>query len=531
MSYQNEYNQRINVPTDVVINLSAIQVSGQTYRVTAQVCIESGGVAKTMRIYIVQVLDYWPASPNYHRNGFKQAATTQDITLNPGQCQQIQRDFTFDTESWNNRQNIRIIAWAQRPLSAAPAEVYNAAFIAWPFMADCNGNSIPDECDLSCDNPGCSSYPGCGQSQNCNGNNIPDECETDCNGNGVPDDCDILYGTSPDCDGNGVPDECQPGGTSDCNSNGVADLCDIFNGTSADCNRNAVPDECDILGGTSGDCNNNWIPDECELAPPAYVEAADNCVDARIVCPGTVYMGTTVGATVDGSATCGYSSTTPDVWYLYEPVGNGLLTVSLCGSAYDTVLSVHTGCPGTTSNQIACNDNYCGNQSQINNLVVQNRRKYWIRVSGRSGAVGSFVLTVSGPRCAYSAVDCNYNGVLDECDIANCPPNDPSCQDCNHNDVPDGCDIANGTSQDANGNGVPDECEGCAGQLMADANCDGAVNAFDIDAFVLALTNPTAWEAQYGANCDIECVCDCNEDGEINAFDIDPFVDILTGLK
>jgi hypothetical protein len=69
----------------------------------------------------------------------------------------------------------------------------------------------------------------------------------------------------------------------------------------------------------------------------------------------------------------------------------------------------------------------------------------------------------------------------------------------------------------------------CGSQLLGDANCDGLVNAFDIDAFVLALTNPSAWIAQYGADCDILCTCDCDGSGEINAFDIDPFVDILTG--
>ena len=36
------------------------------------------------------------------------------------------------------------------------------------------------------------------------------ECppELDCNGNGVPDACDIAAGTSVDADGDGVPDEC-----------------------------------------------------------------------------------------------------------------------------------------------------------------------------------------------------------------------------------------------------------------------------------------------------------------------------------
>ncbi len=59
-----------------------------------------------------------------------------------------------------------------------------------------------------------------------------------------------------------------------------------------------------------------------------------------------------------------------------------------------------------------------------------------------------------------------------------------------------------------------------------DLNCDGAVNAFDIDAFVLALTDPAAYAVAY-PDCDIR-LADLNADGTINVFDIDPFVDALT---
>lgn len=52
-----------------------------------------------------------------------------------------------------------------------------------------------------------------GTSEDCNGNGIPDECElesNDCNNNGIPDECDIANGTSPDVNPtDGVPDECQ----------------------------------------------------------------------------------------------------------------------------------------------------------------------------------------------------------------------------------------------------------------------------------------------------------------------------------
>jgi hypothetical protein len=43
----------------------------------------------------------------------------------------------------------------------------------------------------------------------CNSNCIPDLFEDDCNGNDVPDDCDIAAGTSIDCNTNGTPDECE----------------------------------------------------------------------------------------------------------------------------------------------------------------------------------------------------------------------------------------------------------------------------------------------------------------------------------
>jgi len=59
-----------------------------------------------------------------------------------------------------------------------------------------------------------------------------------------------------------------------------------------------------------------------------------------------------------------------------------------------------------------------------------------------------------------------------------------------------------------------------------DMNCDGLINAFDIDPFTLALTDPAGYQAAY-PNCNI-MNGDVNGDGAVNAFDIDPFVDLLT---
>jgi photosystem II stability/assembly factor-like uncharacterized protein len=64
--------------------------------------------------------------------------------------------------------------------------------------------------------------------------------------------------------------------------------------------------------------------------------------------------------------------------------------------------------------------------------------------------------------------------------------------------------------------------------VPADMNGDTMVNAFDIDAFVLALTDPAAFAVQY-PTVDVIANGDINGDGLLNAFDIDGFVGVLTG--
>ena len=62
---------------------------------------------------------------------------------------------------------------------------------------------------------------------------------------------------------------------------------------------------------------------------------------------------------------------------------------------------------------------------------------------------------------------------------------------------------------------------------FGDLNCDGTVNLFDIDAFVLALTDSTGYDAAY-PDCD-RSLADIDKNGDVNLFDIDPFVELLTG--
>ncbi len=133
--------------------------------------------------------------------------------------------------------------------------------------ADCDGNLIPDFCDIR-DCPSGDFFCG-----DCNANSVPDGCDVDpsdpdgdgdvsadCQpvgdiGNGIPDECDIDpldpdgdgY-VSDNCNGNTVPDECEP----DCNGNGVTDDCDISSGSSQDCDSSNVPDECEASAEPAG---------------------------------------------------------------------------------------------------------------------------------------------------------------------------------------------------------------------------------------------------------------------------------------
>lgn len=66
--------------------------------------------------------------------------------------------------------------------------------------------------------------------------------------------------------------------------------------------------------------------------------------------------------------------------------------------------------------------------------------------------------------------------------------------------------------------------------VKADANCDGTVNNFDIDAFVMGLVEgQAAWNAA-GYTCDYYCALDINGDGSVDNFDIDPFTQCLITL-
>jgi hypothetical protein len=123
---------------------------------------------------------------------------------------------------------------------------------------------------------------------------------------------------------------------------------------------------------------------------------SNTCSSATLIAVPGSYAGTTVGATNDGAPSCGVSTTTPDVWYKVTPALTQQLTVTTCGGAsYDSVLSLHSACPGTAGNELACNDDSCSSTQSTIQAVVTAGNTYYIRVSGWNGATGAFTITTS----------------------------------------------------------------------------------------------------------------------------------------
>lgn len=131
----------------------------------------------------------------------------------------------------------------------------------------------------------------------------------------------------------------------------------------------------------------------------------DTCIDATVLPGSGTYAGSNVNSSTDGGALgCGALSGDVgggrnDVFFRITPIANGTVSIDTCGSNFDTMVSIHTGCPATPANQMLCNDD-CGGTCGLNSCLTfagTNGTTYYIRVSGYAGATGSIVLNVSGP--------------------------------------------------------------------------------------------------------------------------------------
>ncbi|MEH6764917.1 MAG: proprotein convertase P-domain-containing protein, partial [Aequorivita antarctica] len=153
------------------------------------------------------------------------------------------------------------------------------------------------------------------------------------------------------------------------------------------------------------------------LAQPAN----DLCANAIAITGDGVINATTVGATVDAVPACISGSVAPGVWYtLTDASGTpgSSVTLSLCGSAYDTKIAVFSGTCGAFA-CIAYNDDFCGLQSQVT-FTSDGSSTYHVLVYGFGSSTGTFALTTTGFPVAPPPV-----GDISECAVGLPLPIDP----------------------------------------------------------------------------------------------------------
>jgi len=114
------------------------------------------------------------------------------------------------------------------------------------------------------------------------------------------------------------------------------------------------------------------------------------------------------------------------------------------------------------------------------------------------GQTRAFLLTPT------MSIDCNQNGIPDECELL--------CNDCNDNGVPDECDVPPlGTGTDCNEDGVPDDCQA----RCNDCNQNGVPDECDITEDPSLDVNPVNG---YIDDCDRD---DCNNNWLADYYDIE----------
>ncbi len=164
----------------------------------------------------------------------------------------------------------------------------------------------------------------------------------------------------------------------------------------------------------------------------------DNCPPQTIVSVPLTINGNTSTSGWHFLSSCNGNG--PDDIYALSLSCDYQVTVSLCGSGFDTVIEVRHGtnyfdCPG--SEFINCNDDFCGFQSQMSFFAAVGEF-YFIVVSGYQGATGAYSLQVSGTPLAPNNDACNGARL-----ISNAPYRDFGSTACANNSITPGCASSN----------------------------------------------------------------------------------------
>ena len=376
----------------------------------------------------------------------------------------------------------------------------------------------------------------------------------------------LLKGTSGtilpppiDCNGNGVADECDP----DLNGNGVPDACEIPN-QGLCCGDTGITQNSDVSVVSNGSpgCFDNGGSVSVETAFARCFNGTDFPTDFTLQC---VEFGVTSNFSPTGqdydvglritqlaptqafpSLTCPLPTGIPGLvfgdpqlgqtWFDAPPEFNvlRLQSVTIPEGATGVLLQFFLEPPlvipagadilfelHAPSRAIADGGDGGVFRAGINHAATVGESYIWAPFCGLvdyrslisidATFTHQWVVRLNGvfSPVAPPAVDCNANGVPDECET-----------DCNANGIPDECDVdaldpdGNGlTSLDCNANGIPDECE-------TDCNANGIPDDCDIDPL-----DPDG-DGLVSPDCNAngipdECETDCNANGVPDDCDID----------
>jgi hypothetical protein len=113
-TYEAKFLARQAVPTDVTVDMM-VMGAGDTWNVSALVCIEPGGSGKTMKVWMAQVVDHY-GPVNFERNMVRNGSNGVEITLAPTECATVTESFVLDSVSLASPENVKFFAWAQDPV-------------------------------------------------------------------------------------------------------------------------------------------------------------------------------------------------------------------------------------------------------------------------------------------------------------------------------------------------------------------------------------------------------------------------------
>lgn len=150
---------------------------------------------------------------------------------------------------------------------------------------------------------------------------------------------------------------------------------------------------------------------DCAVVSVTWVGApvgptSDSCVNAVPISCGQTLGGNTTTATGETVPLCNpfMSTNTPSLWYSFVGTGQNA-TASLCGSSFDTDVTIYAG----NCNTLICsayNDDGCGVSSLVTWFAASGVT-YYIRVAGYSNTdFGTFSLSIQCSTGPITASDC-----------------------------------------------------------------------------------------------------------------------------